>query len=202
MGKVEQLELEAAGARGFPVKPGDQLRIINSFGTQVIAAWAFLPPKGREHMSMEHSRIHSKTSRPQPGTVFYTNHHNPVLELASDSSPRVHDWFLAACNQKRYEMLGHDGPHASCEGNLLSVLKDFDYDAVVPCPLNLFENVPVMYGSAMEIKAPLAMPRDDVCLRAKAECLIVLSSCPQDILETNGPERTPRPVQVELTPKA
>jgi len=199
MSRTSLTKIEAAGAEGFLIDAGTTIRVINTYGSQVVALWAFVPPDGAEHMSMEHTRIHAASSRPQPGTMFYTNQHTPILEMSADSSPRVHDWYLAACNQRRYDMLGHEGPHGSCADNLASVLDRFGYaTGGEPCPLNLFENVSFMFGDAMEIKPPVAMPRDYVCFRAQIPCLVVLSSCPQDILPTNGPDLVPKSVEVEV----
>ncbi len=198
-GKTTHVVAAGLGA-GFALPAGATMRIINTFGSQVVATWAFPQPISGEYMSMEHTRIHADSSRPQAGTVFYTNRHRSILEMTADSSPRVHDWYLAACNQPRYELLGHDGPHGSCEDNLAQVLAAHGGPAhFVPCPLNLFENVTFMFGAPMEIKSPVSMPRDDVYLRARLDCLVVLSSCPQDILETNGPDRTPNSVEVEVS---
>ena len=193
------VEIEACSARGFYLETGSVIRLINKFGSQVVATWAFSPSNPNEFMSMEHTRVHASTSRPQPGTVFYTNYHNPVLEMSEDNSPRVHDWYLAACNQQRYELLDHPGKHANCADNLITVMNDLGYSiSFIPSPLNLFENVSFLFGHPMEIKAPVAMPGDYVCLQAKTDCLVVMSACPQDILPTNGPDKVPKSVEVEL----
>lgn len=200
MSQIESFEIEASTAQGFHLDAGSTIHLINSFGSQVVATWAFNPSNVTEFMSMEHTRVHAKSSRPQPGTVFYTNLHKPILQMTADSSPRVHDWYLAACNQQRYELLGHIGEHANCTDNLLEVLNGLGHaTSFVPSPLNLFENVSFLFGNPMEIKAPVAMPGDFVCLEAKTDCLVVMSTCPQDILPTNGPDHTPKKVEVELS---
>ena len=200
MTQRKTVEIAARSAQAFQLSAGSTIRVINTFGAQVVAAWAFLPPEMSEFMSMEHSRLHATKSRPQIGTVFYTNTHVPILEMTADSSPGVHDWYLAACNRQRFEMLGHTGEHASCENNLLSVLKEMGNPiSFVPCPLNLFENVSLLLGDPMEIKEPVAMPGDYVRLKARINCLVVLSACPQDIALTNGPDHIPRSVGVEVT---
>ena len=191
--------VEASTAQGFLVKAGSTIRIVNTMGSQVVGTWAFASSDISQFMSMEHTRIHSASSRPKIGTVFHTNRHQPILELTADKSPGVHDWFLAACNQRRYELLGHGASHASCEDNLISVMRELGHNvSSVPCPLNLFENVSVLFGNPMEIKQPVAMPGDYVWLKTLMDCLIVLSSCPQDILPTNGPDRTPQSFEVEI----
>ncbi len=195
--------IDASCAKGFQLTAGSTLRVINSMGSQVVATWAFTGSDMIEYMSMEHSRIHSDSSRPKVGTIFYTNKHSPILELAADSSPSVHDWFLAACNQQRYEQLGHKGKHANCADNLKAVLDEMGQThSIEPCPLNLFENVSFMFGDSMKINQPVAMPGDSVWLKALTDCFVVLSVCPQDILPTNGPDLTPTKIEVELSLQA
>lgn len=41
-----------------------------------------------------------------------------MLEFFEDTSPGVHDWFFAACDQARYEMLGFQGVYGNCCDNL------------------------------------------------------------------------------------
>lgn len=191
-------EIAARSAEGFDLGEGATLKVINTYGAQVVAVWAFVGSDMQEHMSMEHTRIHAKSSRPGPGTVFYTNHHRPILELTVDSSPGVHDWYLSACNRQRYELLGHPD-HENCADNLHRVLHDLGrHISFVPSPLNMFENVSFLFGAPMDIKEPVAMPGDHVCLKARMDCFVVLSACPQDILLTNGPDHEPRSIEVEL----
>ncbi len=203
MNQSQITTIDAGMAQGFRLSTGSTLRIINTMGSQVVGTWAFARSSMTEFMSMEHSRIHSSSSRPQIGTVFHTNLHEPILELCEDRSPGVHDWYLAACNQQRYELLGHQGEHANCADNLRAALGELGHSPTcVPCPLNLFENVSFLFGDSMEIKQPVAMPGDYVGLKALIDCLVVLSSCPQDILPTNGPDLTPRSVDVEIVQPA
>ncbi|MEP0943844.1 MAG: urea carboxylase-associated family protein [Rhizobiaceae bacterium] len=199
MSRSQFATIDAGAADGFHLTAGSKLRLINTTGSQVVGTWAFTNPDLNDYMSMEHTRIHSTSSRPQLGTIFYTNMHNPILEICADRSPGVHDWFLAACNQNRYELLGHQGQHANCTDNFHAVLDKVGRShSYVPCPLNLFENVSMMFRASMEIKNPVAMPGDYVDLKALSDCFVVLSSCPQDMLPTNGPDLTPNSVEVEI----
>jgi hypothetical protein len=54
-----------------------------------------------------------------------------------------------------------------------------------PEPLNLFMNVPVTEGR-ISVKGPVCKPSDYVVLRAEVECLVVMSACPNDLMDTNG----------------
>ena len=201
MNPTQTYQIAASTGEGFELNAGSTIRVINTIGAQVVGTWAFVRSNITEVMSMEHTRIHAKSSRPQIGTVFYTNKHQPILELTADRSPGVHDWYLAACNQQRYEQLGHQGKHANCTDNLHSVLDKFGHTtSFVQSPLNLFENVTFMFGSPMEIKPPVTMPGDYVCFKALIDCLVIMSACPQDILPTNSEDLEPRGVEVEVTP--
>jgi uncharacterized protein YcgI (DUF1989 family) len=54
-----------------------------------------------------------------------------------------------------------------------------------PEPLNLFMNVPVKEGR-LSVQAPVCKPGDYVVLKAETECLVVMSACPNDLMDTNG----------------
>ena len=79
MNQSQFATVEACSSQGFRLTAGSTLRVINSAGSQVVATWAFARSSMTEFMSMEHSRIHAKSARPQIGTVFYTNTHEPIL---------------------------------------------------------------------------------------------------------------------------
>jgi uncharacterized protein YcgI (DUF1989 family) len=44
-----------------------------------------------------------------------------MLRIVEDSSPGVHDLLLSACDQGRYDLLGHTEPHRNCVDNLHKV---------------------------------------------------------------------------------
>jgi uncharacterized protein YcgI (DUF1989 family) len=177
--------IPARRAVAVRVARGGALRVINTFGQQVIDAWAFVD--AREWMSMEHSRLHMGRINPALGDTFVTNARRPVLTLAEDSSGGVHDTLLAACDRFRYELLGAPD-HDNCTDNLHAALAACGLS--VPCtpsPLNLFENAAPAPDGAIAIAPPVSAPGSHVTLRAELDVLVVLSACPQDLAPTNGP---------------
>src|SRR3954465_14941960 len=135
------------------VARGAALRVINTFGQQVVDAWAFVDD--REWMSMEHSRLHMGRINPRLGDTFVTTARRPVLTLAEDTSGGVHDTLLAACDRYRYELLGAPG-HDNCTDNLYAVV-----GMAIPCtpsPLNLFENARPAPDGTIEIAPPVSRP--------------------------------------------
>jgi len=96
-------------------------------------------------------------------------------------------YICAACNAERYALLGHVGPHASCEDNLRAVLLALGHDRIdVPQPVNLFENNPIRADGSLGIEPALSAAGDAVTLRAELDATIVVSACPQDITCLNG----------------
>jgi uncharacterized protein YcgI (DUF1989 family) len=196
---IAQFTLRARTAKALALRQGATLRIINTHGSQVVDTWAFCTDICDEFMSMEHTRVHAKSLMPNVGTVFRTNKRRPILKFITDTSAGQHDWFYAACDQQRYEILGFDGDHDNCSDNLRLAMSEFGRKiSHVPCPLNLFENAPMQKGKNMEIKAPTSRAGDVVEFAALIDMVICLSACPQDMVVTNGADMTPKDVEVQI----
>ncbi len=196
---AETFTLKAWTGRAFHLMHGTKLRITNSFGSQVVDTWAFRARDVTEYMSMEHTRVHYVTPTPVKGTTFRSNKRRPLLELTEDTSPGVHDWFFAACDQARYEMLGFRGEHENCSDNLRQAMVGLGHPINhVPCPLNLFENAPLLKGDT-SIYPPASRPGDFVELTACTDLIVCLSACPQDMADTNGLDREPRDAKVAIS---
>jgi hypothetical protein len=67
---------------------------------------------------MGHSRVHFLKLRPEVGDTLITNRRRPILTLVEDTSPGVHDTVLAACDARRYELLGVGEYQDNCSDNL------------------------------------------------------------------------------------
>ena len=133
-----------------------------------------------------------------------------MLTLVEDSSIGVHDMLFPPCDEWRYTEAGV-GEHDSCGGNLRSELAAFTATASetanqrgldtmlelessirrwgwTPEPLNLFMNVAWGQDSdgRLSVKRPDCQPGDFVALQACVDCLVVMSACPNDLMDTNG----------------
>ncbi|WP_233422013.1 urea carboxylase-associated family protein [Ruegeria profundi] len=81
----------------------------------------------------------------------WINRRRPILTLVEDTSPGVHDTFVASCDIYRYAQLGHQGYHDNCTDNLRMALAAIGLrPSPVLCPRNLWMNSPVVEGGAME----------------------------------------------------
>jgi uncharacterized protein YcgI (DUF1989 family) len=150
-----------------------------------------------EFASAEHTRVFNGSLFPRPGEQFVTNHRRPILTILEDTSPGKHDMLVAACDPTRYQLLGVEGWHASCQENLEKVMTGFGKPGIeIPQPINLFTNIPVREDGALDWQPALSKPGDSVTLRAELDCYIVLSACPQDIIPINDKNPTGMALEV------
>lgn len=191
--------IPAGHGRAFPLRRGRRLRVATVEGGQVVDTWALVADDPAEWLSMEHTRGLLSTIAPREGDLLYSNRRRPVLLLREDTSPGVHDTLIPACDQARYELLGHSGPHRNCAENLRSALAAAGLPApAVPSPLNLFMNVPVAPDGRLELLPSTAARGASVTVEALLDVVVVLSACPQDMVPINGADLTPTDVAVDL----
>ena len=146
-------------------------------------------------MSMEHNRAVTSSIFPKEGEYLYTNKRKPILHIMEDTSPGRHDTLIAACDTYRYQMLGCDGYHENCTDNLATAMTEIGLIAPeTPSPLNLWMNIPFTLDGKTDFCSPLSKPGDYVCLRAHHDVIVVMSTCPQDMVPINGKDMIVREV--------
>ncbi len=191
--------LPAGYGRAFRLGKGERISIVNTHGQQVVDTWALNADDLSEMMSMEHTRSCLDKLRPSTGESFFTNRRRPIVRLECDTSPGIHDTLVSACDQARYDLLGFAGSHRSCVENFYEALAGLGIKPDhVPAPFNMFERVIITENEGLEIAPPVSRPGDTVTLRALANVIVILSACPMDIALTNGLDRTPKDVAVQL----
>lgn len=181
------------------MRSSEQIRIGLAEGPQVADLFAFADPDLDETLSTEHTRSCLERLTPLTGEAFYSNRRRPMLALTADTSPGNHDLLLSACDQARYTLLGHPDPHRNCVQNLVEALGELGLTAPeIPSPVNLFEKVGIGPDGTLAIEPPSAVQGDSVTLKALMNLVLVVSACPMDIALTNGADRRPKPIFVEL----
>ncbi len=164
-------------------------------------------PPAMEFMSMPHSRAATLHLRPQVNDTMVSNIREPIMTLVEDTSPGIHDTLIAACDPPRYKGLGVEKweEHGSCAENLVLALKELNERAglkgnkgvgadvtinSVPAPLNLFMNIPWDDSGHIGFHAPKGKKGDYVRFKAERDVVVVMSACPQDVLDINGKKPT------------
>ena len=194
------IEIPARKGKAGRVRKGQTVKVVNTRGQQVVDTWAFSADDLREFMSMEHSRVSIGGIIPKLGSVFVTNKRRPILTVVEDTSGGIHDTLIAACDRYRYELLGCAGYHDNCTDNLAAGLAELGLtQPETPSPLNLFMNIPVIDGNAIEFRPPVSTPGSYIALRAEMDCVVAFSACPQDVIPINGTALRPTEAHFEIT---
>lgn len=190
----------ARAGRAVRLAKGQTITIVNTYGTQVVDTWAFALPALDEFMSMEHMRASLGRIMPRRGDKLFSNRRRPILEMTEDTSPGIHDTFIAACDIYRYRLLGVKVYHDNCTDNLRMAMQAIGLSAPeVPSPLNLFMNIPVKQDHSIAWDPPVSKAGDIVSLRAVLDCVVVMSACPQDLIPINGADCKPQSVTFSVS---
>jgi uncharacterized protein len=193
------IEIPARRGKATKLSAGQSVRVVNTYGQQVVDTWAFNVADMKEFMSMEHTRIFISRIIPKVGDPLVTNHRRPILTLTEDTSGGIHDTLVAACDRWRYELLGAVGYHDNCTDNLAAGLGELGLTPPkTPSPLNLFMNIPVIDGNAIDVLPPVSTPGSYVTLRAEIDCIVAFSACPQDMVPINGTAMKPTAAHYEI----
>ena len=193
------VEIPARKGKAARLEKGQTIKVINTYGEQVVDTWAFNADDLEEFMSMEHCRPTFMRLRPEVGDALVTNRRKAILTLVADTSPGVHDTLMAACDDYRYRLLGCTEYHDNCTDNLTAAMAALGLEEPeTPSPLNLFMNIPWTGPGALSFEAPVSKPGDSVGLRAEMDCIVAFSACPQDILPINGLNRAPTAAHFEV----
>lgn len=172
----------AGEGRAVRLDAGTLLRVVDVEGGQVGDLFAFNADDTTEFASACHTRSIIKKLFPAPGDTIYTNLRNPILALEQDSSPRRHDTLYAACDPRRYEMLGVTTQHRSCATNLAEAMVDYGGLRVpTPQPFNIFMEVDVDSEGNLTISPATSMRGDYMVFRTLMDTVVALSSCPMDV---------------------
>ncbi|TVY69288.1 Uncharacterized protein Focb16_v002024 [Fusarium oxysporum f. sp. cubense] len=183
-------QLPARQGVAIPLEQGQSLQVINTHGKQVIDLWAFNPKDSHDNLSTSHTRAMLSSISLRKGNNLYSSRRKPIMTLVDDTTPGIHDLLFPACDAERYRQLGAMGYHDSCHDNMHKALREFPEikvrDDWVPDPLNLFMNVAVDHHGGIDIRNPTSDKGQYVILRATADLVVVMSACPQDMVNVNG----------------
>jgi uncharacterized protein len=183
--------------RAVGVRAGQVVRVTDVEGGQVGDLFAFAATDPAEYASAPHTRVAIRRLFPRPGDPVLTNLRRPILSVLADTSPGWHDMLYAACDPARYALLGADSAHRSCAANLQEALREHGLDSpVVPQPLNVFMDVRVQDDGTLASHPASTRAGDYIEFRAAMDCLVVLSSCPMDIVNISVGGITPLELQV------
>jgi uncharacterized protein len=194
---TRRIEVPGGAGRAVRVQAGELIRVVDVEGGQVGDVFAFATDVPEEHHSAAHTRAATSRLFPAVGEPFVTDRRRPILTLVADTSPGRHDMLIAACDPQRYAQLGAPG-HRSCATNMRDALAALGrpYTGPTPQPINVFMRIPIGPDGALSwLPAPTAAA-DAITFRAELDAVVVVSSCPQDLVGIN--RGAPSPLAVEV----
>jgi hypothetical protein len=189
MPQGELIAIPAGHGKAVRLRAGQKAKVVNTHGTQVVDTWAFNAYDLREFMCMASSRVWNRRVNPRAGDTLVTVQRRPILTLAEDTTPGIHDTLCAACDRQRYVLLGVAGYHRNCQDNLMEGMLELGVTppGPAPAPLNLFMNIPVLEDrNSFDFRPTRCPPGSYVVLRAEMDCYVAFSACPQDIVPILG----------------
>ncbi len=188
---LRSTEVPGGTGRAVRVRAGERVRVVDVHGGQVGDVFAFAADVHDEHPTDEHlsaAHTRARTSRlfPAIGESFVTDLRRPIVSLVADTSPGVHDMLIAACDPQRYADLGAPG-HRSCATNMREALAAVGhrYTGPVPQPINVFMQIPVGADGGLRWLPAPTTAGNAITFRAELDAVVVVSSCPQDLVGIN-----------------
>jgi uncharacterized protein YcgI (DUF1989 family) len=121
--RCRQVVVPAQSGRAVSVSRGDLVRVVDIEGHQVGDMWAVDAADHGRWLSVSHTRDRCERLFPAVGGQFCDQRLEPVLELASDTSPGVHDMLFPPCDRWLYESRGLAG-HPNCRDNFLAAIPE------------------------------------------------------------------------------
>jgi len=197
-GGHRQVVVPAQSGRAVSVRRGEVVQVVDIEGHQVGDLWAVDAADHGRWLSVSHTRDRCERLFPAVGGVFCDQRGEPVLELAGDTSPGVHDMFFPACDRWLYESRSLAG-HPNCRDNFLAAAASAGIVLpVVPDPVNLFQNSGPRPDGTLAIGVAASSPGDAVAFRARRDLVVIVTACSVDYPPLNQGHCSP--LRIEIGP--
>jgi len=183
--------------RPVAVRQGEQIRVIDVDGHQVGDMWAIDAADPGRWLSVSHTRDRCERLFPSAGEEFRDQRGAPILGLAGDTSPGLHDMLFPACDPWLYESRGLAG-HPNCRDNFLAAIAEAGISLpVVPDPVNLFQNSAPRPDGRLVIDVAPSLPGTSISFTARRDLLFVLTACSVDYAPLNNGSCGPLRIEIE-----
>ena len=163
--------------RGFMLRRGQILRVIDPEGEQVADLFAFAAGDPG-WLSTGRSIDYAGKIFLTIGDVLYSDDSRPMFTIVADTAGR-HDFLLTPCSQEMFEILyRHEGHHPSCWENLQLAFEPFGIDGRrIGTTFNIFMNVAVDPAGEVTVGVPSSKAGDHIDLVAEMDMVVALTAC-------------------------
>ncbi|HEY2492137.1 MAG TPA: urea carboxylase-associated family protein [Paenibacillus sp.] len=196
---IRTIDIPAQEGRGFRLKHGEIVKVIDVEGQQVADFVAFVASNITERLDPTVTMDVLRSIHVKPNDILYSNVYRPLLTIIEDKVGR-HDFFNSACRPEMYGFLYDQPEHTSCYHNLNDSLAEFGIQQPHQhYSFNLFMNTVIDSQGNIQVKAPLSTAGDYISLRAEMDLIIAISACPCQESDCNGTHCTPIRVEIIST---
>jgi uncharacterized protein len=184
--------------RAVSVPRGAVLTVIDVMGHQVGDLWAIDAADHGRWLSASHTRDRCERLFPVAGERFRDQAGEPILTLAADTSPGIHDMLFPPCDPALYESRGLAG-HPNCHDNFLAAAAGAGLALpVVPDPVNLFQNSGPQPDGRLVVGVAASGPGDTISFIPERDVIVLLTACSVDYPPLNNGRCGP--LRIEISP--
>jgi uncharacterized protein len=178
------------------VRRGELVRVVDVEGHQVGDMWAIDTADPGRWLSASHTRDRRERLFPSVGEQFCDQYGEPILQLAADTSPGVHDLLFPPCDPPLYESRGLPG-HPNCRDNFLTAVASAGISLpVVPDPVNLFQNSSPQPDGRLAVGTAASLPGHAISFLAQRDVVFVLTACSVDYPPLNNGRCGPLRIEI------
>jgi len=170
--------IQPKSGKGFLLKKGQKLKVIDIEGEQVSDFFCFLESDSSEYYSSGRTMDYLSSIYVGEETVLYSSKSRPLAKIKEDTVGR-HDVLLTPCSCDTFRLIYNDkNPAIGCEGNLINAFKEFGVvESCLPATFNIFMNVDIDEKGKIEVKAPKSKAGDYIVIEALEDLIVGLTAC-------------------------
>ena len=161
----------------FTLDAGDALEVVCPISEQVADLAFFARADPRDYFSPGRTLDYNQTLSLTVGATLYSHRSTALVTIDHDDCGR-HDYSLAPCSLRMFQILRNLDAHPSCHGNLVAALAQYGIMADdVQGTFNAFMNVSVAANGKIEIRPPSSKAGDRLVLRALVDLIVGVTAC-------------------------
>jgi uncharacterized protein YcgI (DUF1989 family) len=170
--------IEPRHGKGFLLKKGQQLKVLDIKGEQVSDFFCFMEKDPEDYLSSGRTLDYMSKLFLSTGDTLYSSKSLPMAKIIEDKVGR-HDFLLTPCSEATFRLIYNDThPHHGCEGNLIKAFQELGLELnTIPTTFNLFMNVQINEKGELRVAPPTSQAGDYIIIEALEDLLVGLTAC-------------------------
>lgn len=171
------IQIEPQRGTAIELDPSNALEIVDIEGLQVADLAVIRASDSHESFSPGRTLDYNELIYISTGDTLYSNRSTPLMRIEHDDVRR-HDYLLAPCSGRMFELLRGVYNHPSCLSNLTEALAPYGIAGNdLHGTLNVFMNVEIGDRGRIAVHSPISKAGDRIVLRALTKVVVGLTAC-------------------------